>query len=516
MLRKILYFLIFITVLVSGLIALKQGQQIWPASAAVICLLMIAMYLIRCRCCSKVRCACKHSRHCKIQTCQYSSKSTKGKASAKRKKRQSNRFKKLKRKKNSKKIRGFSSDSEKAKFQRNKPSFCIGTIGCRGVGKTTLTAAITRILAKKGLASKLSVDEIDNYPEEKASSCSIKSKAIEYETDHRHYTHTDCPGSVDYIKNMITGVSQIQAAILVVTDDLAVTPQTQQHLLLAKVMGVSNIVVYLNDTGAVDDEEMMEIVHEEIKSLLECLDFSGSKIIKGSALKAYSDEGDTAAEQSVIELLAAIDSIPTPDYDLKKPFVMSVEEVFDKNKKGVLVTGCVESGVISVNDTVDIVGLNDPFQCTIESIEIFHKKIDSAQAGDSVGILLQGNKHYHASLLKPKKLSDVIQRGQLVCQPGACKTHTRLKVKLNLFSKKEKGRHTPFFTGHTPQFYFRTADVPGRISLPDQLERVMPGDAVKGIVVDLMKPVAVEKGQCFVICDGTGVIGHGAVSQLLD
>ena len=402
----------------------------------------------------------------------------------------------------------------KAKFDRSKPHINIGTIGHVDHGKTTLTAAITMTMAAKGQAAKMRYDEIDKAPEEKARGITINTSHVEYQTDKRHYAHVDCPGHADYVKNMITGAAQMDGAILVVAATDGPMPQTREHILLARQVGVPYIVVFMNKCDQLDDPELLELVEMEIRELLSEYGFPGddTPIIKGSALKALevaqANEGDAvtnAPETACIrELMDAVDSyIPTPERDEAKPFLLPVEDVFTISGRGTVATGRVERGVAHVNDPAEIVGLSEESRNTvITGLEMFRKLLDEAQAGDNVGALLRG--------IDKKD----IERGQVIAKPGSVKPHTAFKGQVYVLSKEEGGRHTPFFNNYRPQFYFRTTDVTGSIKLPEGVEMVMPGDNVE-MDVELITPIAMEEGLRFAIREGGRTVGSGVVSKII-
>ena len=400
----------------------------------------------------------------------------------------------------------------KAKFERNKPHVNIGTIGHVDHGKTTLTAAITMVLSQKGEATAMRYDEIDKAPEEKARGITINTAHVEYETANRHYAHVDCPGHADYVKNMITGAAQMDGAILVVSAADGPMPQTREHILLARQVGVPYIVVFLNKTDMVDDEELLELVEMEVRDLLSSYDFPGDDIpiIKGSALKAleYVVNGGTDCEnepccQCVYELMDAVDSyIPTPERDNDKPFLMPVEDVFSITGRGTVATGRVERGTVKVQDTVEIVGLMDkPRSTVVTGVEMFRKLLDQAETGDNIGALLRGIQRTE------------IERGQVLCKPGTINPHTKFHGQVYVLSKDEGGRHTPFFNNYRPQFYFRTTDVTGNIKLPDGVEMVMPGDNID-MEIKLITPIAIEQGLRFAIREGGRTVGSGVVSAI--
>jgi len=392
----------------------------------------------------------------------------------------------------------------KAKFERSKPHVNIGTIGHVDHGKTTLTAAITHVLAKQGKAEARNYDQIDNAPEEKERGITISTAHVEYETDKRHYAHVDCPGHADYVKNMITGAAQMDGAILVVSAADGPMPQTREHILLSRQVGVPYIVVFLNKCDMVDDEELLELVEMEVRDLLSEYEFPGDEIpiIKGSALKAL--EGDPQWEEKIVELMNAVDEyIPTPQREIDKPFMMPVEDVFSITGRGTVATGRVERGTLKVGDEVEIIGLTDePKKTTVTSIEFFRKLLDEAQAGDNIGALLRGIGR------------DEVERGQVLAKPGSITPHTKFKAEVYVLTKEEGGRHTPFFSNYRPQFYFRTTDVTGMITLPEGVEMVMPGDNVT-IEVELISPIAIEEGTKFSIREGGRTVGAGVVSSIL-
>jgi len=395
----------------------------------------------------------------------------------------------------------------KTKFERTKPHLNVGTIGHIDHGKTTLTAAITKHLAKKGKANFVPFDEIDKAPEEKARGITIATAHVEYETDKRHYAHVDCPGHADYIKNMITGAAQMDGAILVVGADDGPMPQTREHILLARQVGVPNIVVFLNKCDMVDDEELIELVELELRELLSKYEFPGDDIpiIRGSALKALeSDDPDSEEVKPIFELMDAIDSyIPDPVRDIEKPFLMPIEDVFSISGRGTVVTGRVERGVIKVGDEVEIVGIRDTLKTVCTGVEMFRKILDQGQAGDNIGVLLRGTKR------------DEVERGQVVAKPGTITPHTKFKAEAYILTKEEGGRHTPFFNGYRPQFYFRTTDVTGVVTLPEGIEMVMPGDNIS-MEVSLIMPIAMEKELRFAIREGGRTVGAGVISEIIE
>ncbi|HTQ11783.1 MAG TPA: elongation factor Tu [Fimbriimonadaceae bacterium] len=399
----------------------------------------------------------------------------------------------------------------RAKFERKKPHVNIGTIGHVDHGKTTLTAAITGVLAQKGLAKKVAYDEIDNAPEEKARGITINISHQEYETDTRHYAHVDCPGHADFIKNMITGAAQMDGAILVVAANDGPMAQTREHILLARQVGVPYIVVYMNKTDLVDDPELIELVEMEITELLEKYGFKGCPIVKGSAVKVMEmlEKGAVDFEEpnvkSVVDLMAAVDSfIPTPQRDKDKPFLMAVEDVFTITGRGTVATGRVERGQLKSMEEVQIVGIAAETQKTVcTGIEMFRKTLDYCEAGDNVGLLLRGIERSR------------IERGMVVCKPGSIKPHTKFDGEVYVLSKEEGGRHTPFITGYRPQFYFRTTDVTGTLNLPEGVEMVMPGDNIT-MTIELISPIAMELGSKFAIREGGRTVGAGTITKVYE
>jgi elongation factor Tu len=394
----------------------------------------------------------------------------------------------------------------KAKFERTKPHINVGTIGHVDHGKTTLTAAMTKVLAAKYGGEIKTFDQIDNAPEERERGITIATAHVEYETEKRHYAHVDCPGHADYVKNMITGAAQMDGAILVVSAADGPMPQTREHILLARQVGVPYIVVYLNKADMVDDKELLELVELEVRELLTKYEFPGddTPIIIGSALKAL--EGDTGelGEASIIKLAEALDSyIPEPQRAIDGPFLMPVEDVFSISGRGTVATGRVERGIVKVGDEVEIVGLRDTGKTTVTGVEMFRKLLDQGQAGDNIGALLRGIKR------------DEIERGQVLAKPGSITPHTRFEAEVYVLSKEEGGRHTPFFNGYRPQFYFRTTDVTGAVELPAGTEMVMPGDNVS-INVALISPIAMEEGLRFAIREGGRTVGAGVVSKVIE
>src|SRR5690348_11042810 len=392
----------------------------------------------------------------------------------------------------------------KAKFERNKPHCNVGTIGHVDHGKTSLTAAITKVLAETGGAVYTAYDQIDKAPEERARGITISTAHVEYETKNRHYAHVDCPGHADYVKNMITGAAQMDGAILVVSAADGPMPQTREHILLARQVGVPAIVVFLNKVDMVDDPELLDLVEMEVRDLLTQYEFPGDKIpiVKGSALKALN--GDAEQEKQILALVSAVDDyIPTPERPKDLPFLMPVEDVFNIEGRGTVATGRVERGILKKMEEVEIVGIKDTIKTTVTDIEMFRKLLDSAEAGDNVGILLRGVK------------KDDIERGQVIAKPGTIKPHKKFKAEVYVLSKDEGGRHTPFFSNYRPQFYFRTTDVTGTVKLPDGVEMVMPGDNVS-IEVELITPIAMEKTIRFAVREGGKTVGAGRVSDILD
>jgi len=395
----------------------------------------------------------------------------------------------------------------KAKFERKKPHVNIGTIGHIDHGKTTLTAAITKVLALKGEAEYIPFDEIDKAPEERERGITIATAHVEYETDKRHYAHVDCPGHADYIKNMITGAAQMDGAILVVAATDGPMPQTREHILLARQVGVPYLVVFLNKVDMVDDPELLELVELEVRELLSKYGFPGDDVpvIKGSALKALEVESaDDEAAKPILELMAACDEyIPEPQRDIDKPFLMPIEDVFSISGRGTVVTGRVERGIIKVGDEVEIVGFRETQKTVCTGVEMFRKVLDQGQAGDNVGVLLRGIKR------------DEVERGQVLAAPGSITPHRKFKAEVYVLTKEEGGRHTPFFSGYRPQFYFRTTDVTGVVTLAEGVEMVMPGDNTT-FEVELIAPVAMEKGLRFAIREGGRTVGAGVVTEILE
>ncbi len=395
----------------------------------------------------------------------------------------------------------------KEKFERTKPHVNVGTIGHVDHGKTTLTAAITKALEKKGMASFIAFDEIDKAPEEKERGITIATAHVEYETEKRHYAHVDCPGHADYVKNMITGAAQMDGAVLVVSAADGPMPQTREHVLLARQVGVPYIVVYLNKTDMVDDPELLDLVELEVRDLLSSYDFPGDDIpvIRGSALKALeADDADAPEAETVFELMEALDSyIPEPERDVDKDFLMPIEDIFSISGRGTVVTGRVDRGIVKVGEEIEIVGIRPTTKTVVTGVEMFRKLLDQGQAGDNIGVLLRGTK------------KDEVERGQVLAKPGSITPHTKFKGEVYVLSKDEGGRHTPFFNGYRPQFYFRTTDVTGSSSLPEGTEMVMPGDNVN-LTVELIAPIAMEKGVRFAIREGGRTVGAGTVTEIIE
>ncbi|MDQ6625411.1 MAG: elongation factor Tu [Verrucomicrobiota bacterium] len=392
----------------------------------------------------------------------------------------------------------------KDKFERSKPHVNVGTIGHVDHGKTTLTAAITTVLAKKGFAQARAYDSIDAAPEEKERGITISTAHVEYQSDKRHYAHVDCPGHADYVKNMITGAAQMDGAILVVSAADGPMPQTREHILLARQVGVPSVVVFLNKVDMVDDPELLDLVEMEVRDLLTQYEFPGDAIpiVKGSALKALN--GDADMEAQILALIAAVDDyIPIPERPIDQPFLMPVEDVFNIEGRGTVATGRVERGILKKMEEVEIVGINDTAKTTCTDIEMFRKLLDEARAGDNVGLLLRGTK------------KEDVMRGQVIAKPGSIKPHRKFKAEVYVLSKEEGGRHTPFFTNYRPQFYFRTTDVTGTVKLPEGVEMVMPGDNVS-VEVELITPIAMEKTIRFAIREGGKTVGAGRVGDILD
>ena len=392
----------------------------------------------------------------------------------------------------------------KAKFERTKPHCNIGTIGHVDHGKTTLTAAITKVLADQGLSEKVDFDNIDKAPEERERGITISTAHVEYETENRHYAHVDCPGHADYVKNMITGAAQMDGAILVVNAADGPMPQTREHILLARQVGVPSLVVYMNKVDQVDDAEILELVEMEVRELLSSYDFPGDDIpvVKGSALAALEGRDDEIGKNSILELMAAVDSyIPQPKRPVDKPFLMPVEDVFSISGRGTVVTGRVETGVVKVGEEVEIVGIRDTKKTTVTGVEMFRKLLDQGEAGDNIGALIRGVGR------------EEVERGQVLCKPGSVTPHTEFSAEIYVLSKDEGGRHTPFFANYRPQFYFRTTDVTGEVILPEGTEMVMPGDNVT-ISVKLIAPIAMDPGLRFAIREGGRTVGSGVVSAI--
>jgi elongation factor Tu len=393
----------------------------------------------------------------------------------------------------------------KEKFERDKPHVNVGTIGHIDHGKTTLTAAITTVLAEAQGGEAKSFEEIDNAPEEKERGITIATSHVEYSTDNRHYAHVDCPGHADYVKNMITGAAQMDGAILVVSAADGPMPQTREHILLARQVNVPYVVVFLNKVDMVDDDEMIELVEEEVKELLNEYDFPGddTPIIKGSALKAL--EGDEDARNAILELAKTLDEyIPEPERDLDKPFLMPVEDIFSITGRGTVATGRIEQGIVNSGDEVEIVGIHEKVETTVVTgVEMFRKILDQGQAGDNIGALLRGTKR------------EDIERGQVLCKPGSITPHTKFKAEVYCLKKEEGGRHTPFFSGYRPQFYFRTTDVTGVANLPEGTEMVMPGDNVE-MTIELIQPIAMDQGLRFAIREGGRTVGSGVVTEIIE
>ena len=394
------------------------------------------------------------------------------------------------------------------KFERSKPHVNVGTIGHVDHGKTTLTAAITKVLAMNGQATAMNYEQIDAAPEEKERGITIATAHIEYQTDKRHYAHVDCPGHADYVKNMITGAAQMDGGILVVSAADGPMPQTREHILLARQVNVPHLVVFMNKVDQVDDEELLELVEMEVRELLDSYGFPGDDIpiIKGSALAALeTDSTDSGADvyKPIVELMAAVDEyIPEPIRDLDKPLLMSVEDVFTISGRGTVATGRIERGVVNTGEEIEVVGIRDTQKTTVTGVEMFRKTLDTGQAGDNVGLLLRGLKR------------EELERGQVICKPGTITPHTHFKSQVYVLTKDEGGRHTPFFTNYRPQFYFRTTDVTGVIQLPENVEMVMPGDNLE-MTIELITPIALEKEVRFAIREGGRTIGSGVVTEVI-
>ena len=394
----------------------------------------------------------------------------------------------------------------KEKFERTKPHVNVGTIGHVDHGKTTLTAAITQRQAQKGLADFTPFDQIDKAPEEKERGITIATAHVEYQTENRHYAHVDCPGHADYVKNMITGAAQMDGAVLVVSAADGPMPQTREHVLLARQVNVPHIVVFLNKVDQVDDEELLELVELEVRELLSNYEFPGDDIpvVKGSALKALENPEDESANGCIDELLVALDaSIPEPERALDKPFLMPIEDVFSITGRGTVVTGRVEQGIVHTSDEVEIVGIRDTEKTVVTGVEMFRKILDEGQAGDNVGCLLRGTG------------KDEVERGQVLAKPGTITPHTKFKAQAYILTKEEGGRHTPFFNGYRPQYYFRTTDVTGTAALPESVEMVMPGDNVS-LEINLITPIAMDRGQRFAIREGGRTVGAGTITEVIE
>jgi len=394
----------------------------------------------------------------------------------------------------------------KAKFERNKPHCNIGTIGHVDHGKTTLTAAITKVLSESGGAEFTAFDQIDKAPEEKERGITIATAHVEYETEKRHYAHVDCPGHADYVKNMITGAAQMDGAILVVNAADGPMPQTREHILLARQVGVPALVVYMNKIDQVDDKELVDLVEMELRELLTSYEFPGDTIpiIKGSALAALEGKDDEIGKNSILELMKAVDEhIPQPTRITDKPFLMPVEDVFSISGRGTVVTGRIEQGVVKIGEDIEILGIKETQKTVCTGVEMFRKLLDSGEAGDNVGVLLRGTKR------------EEVERGQVLAKPGSIKPHTKFKVEAYVLKKEEGGRHTPFFSNYRPQFYFRTTDVTGTIKLPEGTEMVMPGDNI-AMEVSLLSPIAMDKGLKFAIREGGRTVGAGVVAEIIE
>ena len=393
----------------------------------------------------------------------------------------------------------------KEKFERNKPHCNIGTIGHVDHGKTTLTAAITKVLSEATGGPSIDYDQIDKAPEEKARGITIATAHVEYETDKRHYAHVDCPGHADYVKNMITGAAQMDGAILVVSAADGPMPQTREHILLARQVGVPSLVVFMNKVDMVDDEELLELVEMEIRELLTSYGFPGDDIpvVKGSALAALEGKDDAVGREKILELMAAVDDyIPQPERPVDRPFLMPIEDVFSISGRGTVVTGRIETGILKVNEEIEIIGIRDTQKTTCTGVEMFRKLLDEGRAGDNVGILLRGTKR------------EDVERGQVLAKPGTITPHTNFEAEAYVLNKEEGGRHTPFFANYRPQFYFRTTDVTGTIELPEGKEMVMPGDNVN-LKVELISPIAMDEGLRFAIREGGRTVGAGVVAKIL-
>ncbi len=394
----------------------------------------------------------------------------------------------------------------KEKFERNKPHCNIGTIGHVDHGKTTLTAAITKVLAEAGGAEFTAFDQIDNAPEERERGITISTSHVEYETENRHYAHVDCPGHADYVKNMITGAAQMDGAILVVNAADGPMPQTREHILLARQVGVPALVVYMNKVDQVDDEELLELVEMELRELLNSYEFPGDdiSIIKGSALAALEGRDEEIGKNTIMELMAAVDKdVPQPDRPKDQPFLMPIEDVFSISGRGTVVTGRIERGVVNVGDEIEIVGIKETQKTTCTGVEMFRKLLDTGEAGDNVGCLLRGTKR------------EEVERGQVLAAPGSITPHTKFECECYILNKDEGGRHTPFFSNYRPQFYFRTTDVTGTIELPEGTEMVMPGDNIS-MQVNLIAPIAMDDGLRFAIREGGRTVGAGVVAKIIE
>jgi len=394
----------------------------------------------------------------------------------------------------------------KEKFERTKPHVNIGTIGHVDHGKTTLTAAITKVLAESGGATSIAYDEIDKAPEEKERGITINTAHVEYETSARHYAHVDCPGHADYVKNMITGAAQMDGGILVVSASDGPMPQTREHILLARQVGVPALVVFLNKVDQVDDPELLELVEMEVRELLSKYEFPGDDIpiIKGSALKGLEGDKSDIGAPAILKLMEEVDKyVPQPDRPVDQPFLMPIEDVFSISGRGTVVTGRVESGVINVNDDIEIIGIKDTTKTVCTGVEMFRKLLDRGEAGDNIGALLRGINR------------EDVERGQVLAKPGSIKPHTKFKAETYVLTKEEGGRHTPFFGNYRPQFYFRTTDVTGTVELPSGTEMVMPGDNI-GLTVNLISPIAMAKGLKFAIREGGKTVGAGVVSEIIE
>jgi len=394
----------------------------------------------------------------------------------------------------------------KAKFERTKPHCNVGTIGHVDHGKTTLTAAITKVLAEKGLSEAMAFDQIDKAPEEKARGITIATSHVEYSTEKRHYAHVDCPGHADYVKNMITGAAQMDGAILVVSAADGPMPQTREHILLARQVGVPSLVVFMNKVDMVDDEELLELVEMEVRELLSSYDFPGDDIpiVKGSALAALEGRDPEIGADKIMELMNAVDSyIPQPERPKDLPFLMPIEDVFSISGRGTVVTGRVERGIVKVGEEVEIVGIKATIKTTCTGVEMFRKLLDQGEAGDNIGVLLRGTKR------------EEVERGQVLAKPGSITPHTKFNAEAYILTKEEGGRHTPFFTNYRPQFYFRTTDVTGTVELPAGTEMVMPGDNI-AMVVNLLTPIAMDQGLRFAIREGGRTVGAGVVASIIE